>query len=87
VDEAEQDRIYALMREYNGLTTIWIGLNDDGHPKYYDKWANTNEAVTYTNWDYGEPNSVSSQRSCVRLYGPLNAISGHGKWDDDKCDR
>ena len=45
-DQAEQDRIYSLMQEYNGVTSIWIGLTDRGHPNYYEKWENTDEPVS-----------------------------------------
>ena len=35
---------------------IWIGLTDDGHHNYYSEYTD-GTPVTFTNWDFREPNS------------------------------
>jgi len=81
-DAAENDRVFSLMVENLGVQAIWIGLTDEPHKNYYEKWAVTDELVTYTNWENGEPNAVSGYNfECITLYRTF------GKWNDDRCDR
>jgi hypothetical protein len=53
----------------------WIGLNDGGSEGTF-LWVSA-EAVTFTNWNGGEPNNDGDE-DCVGMLG-------NGKWNDFQC--
>jgi len=56
-------------------------LTDQGHAGYYKNWI-TDEKVTFTNWEYAEPNAVSgAEFECVEMFRST------GRWNDERCDR
>ena len=67
-DLAENDWVAA-----NFTPNFWIGLNDEAQEGNY-VWA-SGQALTYTNWNSGEPNNSGNED-----YG--NMIAG-GKWNDN----
>ena len=72
-DDAENQ---FLVKTFGGTEGLWIGLTDEVTEGTF-KWAN-GEAVTYTNWDPGEPNnggSINQDYAWINFQNP-------GKWDD-----
>ena len=41
-------------------------------------WASFTEALTYNNWDDGEPNNIGNGQGCAQL-------RKDNKWDDTDC--
>ena len=70
-DAAEQS---ALDTAFGGTEVLWIGLRDLlGN----NNWSWTGgDAVTYTNWQSGEPNNIGSERWAAMNWG------GAGKWNN-----
>jgi Ca2+-binding RTX toxin-like protein len=62
-----------------GTERLWIGLTDEAVEGQF-KWVN-GEAVTYTNWNPGQPDDFLSFQD----YGYIN-FSSPGKWDDGSND-
>merc|ERR1711892_644830 len=62
--------LYALIRDNNNLNHIWIGLTDQGHPNYYEKWSNPDATpVTYLNWERNKPSMKTRDPfNCVLVY-------------------
>lgn len=54
-------------------SAVWIGFNDLDQEGSF-KWT-TNEAVSYTNWNSGEPNNVNNEDAASMLPS--------GKWNDN----
>jgi len=70
------------MSQDQKVNMVWLGLSDEPHKQYYEKWSKTEKPVTYTNWDKNEPNAISGQDfECLTMY------RAHGKWNDEGCDR
>ena len=66
----------------------WIGANDKATE---GTWLyNDGTAVTYTNWNSGEPNNLFNQ-DCAAMYAKSGGFFGFlsggtwGAWDDDTC--
>lgn len=67
----------------------WIGLSrDPSAPATASSYQwTTGEAVTFTNWAFGEPNGSGA---CVRLTTSLSGggpTGGAVRWGDDSCDQ
>lgn len=58
----------------------WIGLTDQNTPGTF-YWTD-GSAVTYTNWDTGQPDSGGSGLDCAVLTSQQGASGG---WDDVAC--
>ncbi len=70
-DDAENKRVYEIMREFGHLEA-YFGLSDtSGHWKWVD-----GTALTYTNWGVGEPNNP------MEHYGMYHRNLGAYKWND-----
>jgi Ca2+-binding RTX toxin-like protein len=63
-----------LHQTFGWSEVYWTGLSDQAQEGSW-KWA-SGEAVTYTNWAPGEPNSLDATQD----YGSFN--HGNGQWDD-----
>jgi len=70
---AENQFILEKFANYAGR--VWLGLNDVNIEDTF-VWS-SGEALTYTNWEPGEPNN-SSDEDFVAMY------SGNGRWIDVK---
>ena len=57
---------------------MWIGLTDAGHLGYFDSYLD-GTPVTFTNWNFKEPNSGSDDDFCIKIYRTS------GFWDDSLC--
>ena len=68
-----------LRSNFGGGTRYWIGFNDAALEGTF-VWS-SGEAVTYTNWNSGEPNN-SMPPSEGEDYAVLNWNSGNGAWND-----
>ena len=79
-DTAEFDFVYAYVRDLKINNDIWIGLTDAGHANYYDKYID-GTPVTFTNWNFKEPNAGSEKDFCVKIY------RASGFWDDSVCEK
>ena len=78
-DQAEQDFFMSLMADNLGLAHVWIGLTDDPHKFYYEKWIN-GEDVEFTYWDKHEPNALPTEGfQCVHMWRK------NGRWNDASC--
>lgn len=65
----------SFLTQYTTSTTSWIGFTDEVTEGTF-RWV-TNEPVTYTNWNSGEPNnSLGVEDFTHLLYSPL------GRWND-----
>ena len=58
----------------------WIGLVDEEIEGVW-KWSGTDELVTFTDWNRGEPNSWTALEDCVAI-----AKDDQGRWYDIECD-
>ena len=58
----------------------WIGLTDEEVEGLW-KWAGTDERMTFTDWNHGEPNSWDELEDCVGI-----AKDDQGRWFDIGCD-
>ena len=68
-DEAEAQYLYSIIRDNNDLNHLWIGLKDEGHPNYYEKWSDPdNSPVTFTRWDRNKPSNKGDRVNCVLAY-------------------
>ena len=65
-----------LLDTFGGAVWFWIGFTDQESEGDW-RWSN-GEAVTYTNWDAGEPNNAWE---CGEDYGVLNYEEA-GQWND-----
>ncbi len=70
-DAAEQA---ALVGAFGGTDTLWIGLTDAASEGTFH-WSN-GDAVTYTNWNAGEPNNSGNEDFVAMNWGSA------GKWND-----
>lgn len=70
-DLAEQN---FLTGAFGGSDLLWIGLNDAATEGDF-VWSN-GEAVTFTNWNAGEPNNLGNEDYTVTNWG------GGGRWND-----
>merc|ERR1711936_192154 len=60
----------------------WIGLEDLTHDGTW-RWAESQEAATWTNWHSGEPNNYGGEEYCVKMWCHTDR-DGCG-WDDVPC--
>jgi hypothetical protein len=74
-NQTENDRLLSIFGG-GDQELLWIGLYKDGITEEF-VWA-SGEAVTYTNWNAGEPNNVGGEESKVHLYTTF----APGKWND-----
>lgn len=72
INDAAENQ-FILTNFANVAGRVWLGLNDVATEGSFE-WAN-GEAVTYTNWEPGEPNN-SGDEDFVAMY------SGNGRWVD-----
>ena len=78
-DKAEQDFVFNALQDAKVNKYVWIGLTDKGHHNYYDQYID-GTPVTFTNWDFKEPNSQATEdEQCVVM------IRTNGMWDDSRC--
>ena len=75
VNDATENQF--LVNTFGGTELLWIGLTDEVTEGQF-KWVN-GEAVTYTNWDIGQPNNVLDVEDYAHIN---NYFSGPGKWND-----
>jgi len=63
---------------------FWIGLNDIGHKGIYNTWT-TGEAVTYTDFNPGEPNNfgVGEDYIAINWHFAQGTTSIRGTWNDN----
>jgi hypothetical protein len=63
-----------------GNHLYWIGLTAEQNEGDF-VWSSTNESVTFTDWNEGEPNNNRGHENCVHLeLGRLNR-----RWNDRQC--
>ena len=67
----------AQLRAVAGGNTVWIGGTDAASEGAW-VWSPSNTPLSYTNWNYGEPNDSGSGEDCVVAYSS-------GKWNDVRC--
>ena len=83
--------MYSIIRDNNDLNHLWIGLKDEGHPNYYEKWSDADETpVTFVRWDRNRPRMVSGDEvQCVLAYRAsfLWANNGCGRKTNYICER
>ncbi len=80
-DAAEQLWVYSTFSAWGGIyRALLIGLNDRQVEGSFG-WAN-GAAITYTNWNLGEPNDGNGFRheNAVHMYAPNQTAPG--KWND-----
>jgi hypothetical protein len=81
----QQNFVASTFGSFSGVQRIlWIGLNDptkDASGTHVNNfvWAD-GKPITYTNWDAGEPNAVSSVEFYVAMYYPQ--YHNPGSWND-----
>ena len=65
------------------MNHLWIGLKDEGHPNYYEKWSDADETpVTFVRWDRNRPKMVTGDKvQCVLAY------RASFLWANNGCDR
>ena len=73
VNDAAENQF--LVNTFGGKEGLWIGLTDEVTEGTF-KWAN-GEAVTYTNWDPGQPDNSGGDQDYAWI-----ALGNPGKWDD-----
>ncbi len=83
--EGEQNAIFEYLQDVAGDTDIWIGFKDTETEGDWSTWV-TGEAVTYTNWGYGEPDDGSGGQDHGVICSGSRSGSGYniepGQWDD-----
>ncbi len=91
-NQAEQDFINnTFLRDINGYAQViyWIGLTDEVQEGDF-RWV-TSEALSYTNWNPGEPNNSHFDENYAAInwhytwyvrWGNPNADLAWGKWND-----
>ena len=77
-DAAENSFVHSLADD---STASWTGFNDQASEGSW-KWSD-GTAVTYTNWNGGEPNN-SGNEDCMHLY-KYAGQSSSGRWNDANC--
>jgi predicted DNA-binding protein (UPF0251 family) len=75
---AEEEWVYAIANVLSPQKW-WIGLNDKGAEGSF-VW-DSGEAVSYSNWEPGEPNNVGGSEDC----GQLNRYHPAKTWNDEPC--
>ena len=60
------------------LGNIWLDATDSATEGTF-RWTATNEVLTYTNWQPGEPNDFRGGEDCVQIF--IYAI----EWNDMSC--
>ncbi len=81
-DSAEEEWAQGLAVSYDGEGYgWWMGLNDRENEGEF-VWV-SGEAVTYTNWDGGEPNDANGGEDCASL---LHWDVYDYQWNDLPCD-
>ena len=78
VDRAESDFVFSYIKDSKVDHDVYIGLTDAEHHSYYDEYID-GTPVTFTNWNFKEPNSGSESEFCVKIYRTT------GLWDDSLC--
>jgi hypothetical protein len=79
-DEAENSWLFSTFGPYDQQNGFWIGL----HKNIIGDWTwVSGEAVTFLNWDDGEPNNWFGHEDSGMMYGPqTNPSPKRGKWND-----
>ena len=69
-DKQTKSYLYSIIRNNNNLNHLWIGLTDEGHPNYYEKWSNPDQTpVSYLNWERNKPSMKQRDPfNCVMIY-------------------
>lgn len=68
-DQATAEFLYSIIRDNNDLNHLWIGLTDNGHPNYYEKWSDPDQTpVSFLRWDRNQPRDKGSTLNCVLAY-------------------
>jgi hypothetical protein len=76
-DAAEESFVYTTARTYSSQK-FWTGFNDREVEGSF-VW-NNGDAVTYTNWYWGEPNNIGNE-DC----GQINRFYPAYGWNDEPC--
>jgi hypothetical protein len=64
-----------------GMTEAFLGASDTATEGTWT-WV-TDDALTYKNWNTGEPSDTTGAENCVAMYGDGELA---GKWNDVPCD-
>ncbi len=73
--DAEQSFVWKTFGNLDGIDRrVWIGFSDIGTEGVFE-WT-SGEAVTFTNWNDGEPNDFGGNEDVTELLG------SSGKWND-----
>jgi len=81
LSESDNTQIFGLASGLDAQS-IWIGFNDIASE---DDWEwSAGDAVSFTNWESGEPNGGTSE-NCVEMYHDGAAPHIHGIWNDLDC--
>ena len=84
-DAAEQDWIFETFARYGGVNRLlWIGLNDAATEGQFI-WS-SGEAVTFTAWAPGEPNSIESEDYVAIFYPGHHAQNQWNDWGTIRSD-
>ncbi|EOD04922.1 hypothetical protein EMIHUDRAFT_250374 [Emiliania huxleyi CCMP1516] len=75
LSESENDEL----KESAGTAKVWIGATDGESEGAWSTWA-VGEAMSYANWNIGEPND-SGGEDCAMMFG------SNGLWNDAACSR
>jgi Ca2+-binding RTX toxin-like protein len=68
-----------ILQSFGNRQDLWIGLNDVKQEGKFE-WIN-GEAVTYTNFNAGEPNNALGKENYVHLHREAYNVT-NGKWND-----
>ncbi|XP_038065178.1 alpha-N-acetylgalactosamine-specific lectin-like [Patiria miniata] len=75
----ENNLLFAMFTSASGRNNgLWIGFTDDAEEGNF-VWAD-GSAVSYTDWNTGEPNNASGNEHCTLLRTV-------GNWNDGNCNR
>jgi hypothetical protein len=71
-----------LQPKQSGYEGFWLGANDiQTEGKFV--WGATGKPITYSNWDWGQPDNKNGVEDCVQI---LTSSEREGKWNDLPCE-
>ncbi|XP_065197762.1 fibrillin-2-like [Sycon ciliatum] len=74
-NKQENDEIGQLVK-----WNVWLGGDDEENEGVF-RWRDTGDNITYSNWQFGEPNNAGGE-DCIGL---LYSISSTNVWNDFDC--